>query len=123
MKTIFSVLFALTIATGASAQVPLLNSYPSAGATIFLDFDGQYVTGSSWNWSGPITAQPAAFTTDGITEIFNRVSEDYRIFNVNITTDSTVFAAAPKFQRMRVIITPTYQWYGGGVGGVAFVGS
>ncbi len=123
MKTIFSVLFAISIAAGAKAQVPLLNSYPSARATIFLDFDGQYVTGSSWNWSGPITAQPSGFSADGITEIFNRVSEDYRIFNLNITTDSTVYAAAPKFQRMRVIITPTYQWYGGGVGGVAFVGS
>jgi hypothetical protein len=123
MKTIFSVLFALTIATGASAQVPLLNSYPSARATIFLDFDGQYVTGSSWNWSGPITAQPSGFSNDGITEIFNRVSEDYRIFNINITTDSTVYAAAPRYQRVRVIITPTYQWYGGGVGGIAYVGS
>jgi hypothetical protein len=123
MKAILSVLFALTIATGASAQVPLLNSYPSARATIFLDFDGQYVTGTSWNWSGPILAQPSGFKADGITEIFNRVSEDYRIFNINVTTDSTVYAAAPARQRTRVIITPTYQWYGGGAGGIAFVGS
>lgn len=123
MKTILSVLFALTIAAGASAQVPLLNSYPSARATIFLDFDGQYVSGTSWNWSGPITAQPSGISTDGITEIFNRVSEDYRIFNINITTDSTVYAAAPVRQRVRVIVTPTYQWYGSGVGGIAFVGS
>lgn len=123
MKTIFSVLFALCITAGVNAQVPLLNSYPSARATIFLDFDGQYVTGTAWNWNGPITAQPSGFNTDGIIEIFNRVSEDYRIFNINITTDSTVYAAAPIKQRTRVIITPSYQWYGGGVGGVAFVGS
>ncbi len=56
-------------------------------------------------------------------EIFNRVSEDYRIFNINITTDSTVYAAAPSRQRIRVIIAPTYQWYGGGVGGISCVGS
>ncbi|MCS3799974.1 T9SS type A sorting domain-containing protein [Niastella sp. OAS944] len=123
MKTIFSVLFALCIAAGANAQVPLLNSYPTARATIFLDFDGQYVTGTAWNWNGAINAQPSGFNTDGMIEIFNRVSEDYRIFNINITTDSTVYAAAPIKQRTRVIITPTYQWYGGGVGGVAFVGS
>jgi hypothetical protein len=123
MKTILSVLFALSIAAGATAQVPLLNSYPSARATIFLDFDGQYVSGTSWNWSGAINAQSSGFTSDGITEIFNRVSEDYRIFNLNITTDSTVFASAPARQRIRVIITPTYQWYGSGSGGIAFVGS
>ena len=122
MKTIFSVLFALTIATGTNAQVPLLNSFPSAKATIFLDFDGQYVTGTSWNYSGPINAQPSGFSDDAMTQIFNRVSEDYRIFNINITTDSTVYAAAPIKQRTRVIITPTYQWYGA-VGGIAFVGS
>jgi hypothetical protein len=122
MKTIYSALFALTIATGINAQVPLLNSFPSARATIFLDFDGQYVTGTSWNWSGPINAQPSGFTVDGMTEIFNRVSEDYRIFNINITTDSTVYATAPAKQRTRVIITPTSSWYGN-VGGIAFVGS
>jgi len=123
MKTILSVLFAITIAAGANAQMPLLNSYPSARATIFLDFDGHYVTGTSWNWSGPITAQPSGFSANDITEIFNRVSEDYRIFNVNITTDSTVYDAAPVKQRTRVIITPTYQWYGNSNGGLAIVGS
>lgn len=122
MKTILSALFGLSVATGVSAQVPLFNSYPSARATIYLDFDGQYVTGTSWNWSGPINAQPSGLTTDGITEVFNRVAEDYRIFNVNITTDSTVYKAAPARQRMRIIVTPTYQWYGA-AGGVSFVGS
>src|SRR5690349_23783094 len=112
MKTIFTVLLGLAIATGVNAQVPLLNSYPSARATIFLDFDGQYVTGTSWNWSGPITAQTSGFSSSAINEMFNRVAEDYRIFNVNITTDSTVYAAAPQYQRIRIIITPTYQWYG-----------
>ncbi|WP_207512329.1 T9SS type A sorting domain-containing protein [Longitalea luteola] len=122
MKTIFTVLFGLAVASSLQAQVPILNSYPSARATIYLDFDGQYVTGTSWNWGGPINAQPSGFTTTSMTEIFNRVAEDYRIFNVNITTDSTVYAAAPLKQRMRVIITPTYQWYGS-AGGVAMVGS
>ena len=122
MKTILSVLLGLSVAIGATAQVPLLNSFPSARATIFLDFDGQYVTGTSWNWSGPIDAQPSGFTVDAMTQMFNRVAEDYRIFNINITTDSTVFIAAPANQRMRVIVTPTYQWYGS-AGGIAFVGS
>lgn len=105
-----------------NAQVPNLNSYPSAKATIYIDFDGQYVEGTSWNWSGPINAQPSMLSAGAITEIFNRVAEDYRIFNINITTDSTVYWAAPATQRIRVIVTPSYDWYGL-AGGVSFVGS
>lgn len=99
-----------------------LSSLPSAKATIFLDFDGETVAGTAWNSNGPIYCAPSGMTDDQITEIFNRVAEDYRPFNVNITTDSTVFLAAPLAQRIRVIITPTNDWYQG-VGGVAFTGS
>ena len=127
IKTIYLHLVLLTAlllaAVGIKAQVPKLNSYPSATATIFLDFDGQTVTGTLWNWGGPIMAQPSGFSNSAITEIFNRVSEDYRPFNINITTDSTVYFAAPIKQRTRVIITPTYSWYSSSAGGVAFVGS
>jgi hypothetical protein len=65
---------------------------------------------------------PAGLTDTQITEIFNRVSEDYRPFNIDITTDSTVFLAAPFTQRMRIIITPTSGWYQN-VGGVSYTGS
>lgn len=106
----------------SQAQVPLLSSYSSASATVYLDFDGQSVVGSLWNWSGPIDAQPAALTPEAITEIFNRVAEDFRPFNLNVTTDSTHYWNAPVFQRIRIIITPTYQWYRA-AGGVAFVNS
>lgn len=122
MKAIISVLFGLSVATGVLAQIPLLNSYPSARATVFLDFDGQYVSGTSWNWAGDIDAQPSGLSTAQIIEAFNRVAEDYRVFNINITTDSTVYFAAPINQRTRVIITPTYAWYGK-VGGISWVGS
>ena len=40
MKTIFTVLCGLAMATGVKAQTPLLNSYPAARATIYIDFDG-----------------------------------------------------------------------------------
>src|SRR5215831_16782325 len=87
-----------TLAT--TAQVPVYSSYPSASAVIFLDFDGQTVNGTSWNISGPIVCGPANLTNDQITEVFNRVSEDYRPFDVNITTDSTKYFAAPANKRM-----------------------
>lgn len=119
--TLFTVL--LLTAAGIKAQVPKLNSYPEAAATIYLDFDGETVTGTAWNWGGPIVAQPSGFSNTAITEIFNRVAEDYRPFNINITTDPAVYAAAPIRQRTRVIITTTHQWYGTSAGGIAFLGS
>lgn len=119
-----SVLVALAF-TGAirtQAQVPILNSYPSATAVVFLDFDGHTVSGTSWNYSGPIYCGASGLTDVQITTVFNRVAEDYRPFNVNITTDSTKYFAAPANRRMRVILTVNYEWYGS-AGGVAFVGS
>lgn len=125
MKTYFKSVFlalALISATIANAQVPKLNSYPSAAATIFLDFDGHTVNGTSWNTSGPIYCGGSGLTDAQINEIFNRVAEDYRPFNLNITTDSAKFLAAPAAQRTRVIITVSSSWYGS-AGGVSFVGS
>lgn len=108
----------------SSAQVPVLSSYPAASAVIFLDFDGHTVDGTSWNWSGsPVVCGTSGLNTGGITEIFNRVAEDFRPFNINITTDSTKFMAAPADQRMRVIITTSSSWYGSTAGGVAFISS
>src|SRR5688572_2455457 len=112
MKTLFSILLVALISVKAHTQLPALSSYPGSPATIFLDFDGDYVAGTPWNWSGPIDAQPAGLSAGEITEIYKRVAEDFGIFNLNVTTDSTVFLAAPQTARIRVIITPTSSWYG-----------
>ncbi len=101
---------------------PQLSSYPSAAAVIYLDFDGQTISGSIWNSGNRLVCAPAPMSDLQITEVFNRVAEDYRPFEINITTDSTVFLAAPLTLRMRVIVTPTSAWYPG-VGGVSFLGS
>jgi len=105
-----------------TAQVPILNSYPSASATIFLDFDGHTVSGTSWNWNGNIYCAGAGLSSAQITEVFNRVAEDYRPFKINVTTDSTKYLAAPANRRMRVILTVTSDWFGSS-GGVAYVNS
>lgn len=113
-----------TLLTSITAiGLPKLSSYPSAQATIFLDFDGQYVVSTSWNGGQPINCAASGMTDAQITEAFNRVAEDYRPFNVNITTDSTVFLAAPLIRRVRIIITPTSSWYPSGVGGISWTGS
>ncbi len=117
-----ALVFAGAVTARAQTQVPLLNSYPSASAVVFLDFDGQTVANTSWNLNGPIYCAPAGMDSAQITTVFNRVSEDYRPFNINITTDSTKYFAAPANRRMRVILTTTWEWYGQS-GGVAFIGS
>ena len=125
MKNLIQPCLALLLLAGsfsASSQVPILNSYPSAGPTIFLDFDGHTVSGTSWNTSGPIFCGASGLSDAQITEVFNRVAEDYRPFTVNVTTDSTVYLSAPWNKRMRVIITVTSSWYGS-AGGVAFINS
>lgn len=123
MKKSITLLILFTAFTSLSLlALPKLSSLPTAQATIFLDFDGHYVTSSIWNGGNPLNCAPSGMNDTQITEIFNRVSEDYRPFNVNITTDSTVFLAAPLAQRIRIIVTTTSAWYQG-VGGVAFVGS
>lgn len=121
MKKYLPLIVFLFLSLSALSQ-PKLNSYPQAPATIFLDFDGQFVEATSWNGGASFYCAPSGLSEVQITEIFHRVSEDYRPFNVNVTTDSTVFLAAPLNQRIRVIITPTSSWYPG-VGGVAFTRS
>lgn len=125
MKTLFrSVLIMLLFISTltANAQYPKLNSYPSASAVIFLDFDGQTVSGTSWNYNGPIVCGASGLDSAQITTVFNRVAEDYRPFNINITTDSTKYLAAPLTKRMRLILTVTSDWYGS-AGGVAYINS
>lgn len=104
-------------------SLPSLNSYTSAGAVIYLDFDGQSVSGTSWNVNGDFTCNSSGLNTTQITEVFNRVSEDFRPFNVNVTTSETKFNQAPANKRIRIIITTSHQWYGTGAGGVAFINS
>ncbi|RYY15151.1 MAG: T9SS type A sorting domain-containing protein [Chitinophagaceae bacterium] len=106
----------------AATATPRLSSLQNAEATIYFDFDGHTVNHPFWNGGMTLNCAPSGLTDEQIYEIFNRVSEDYRPFNINITTDSTVFLNAPLNMRSRVIVTPTSGWYPG-VGGVAFIGS
>ena len=73
----------VSAANKAQAQVPYgLNSYPTASATIFLDFDGQTVNSPYWNGGTPFVCTAAALTNAQMVRIFNQVSEDFRPFNL-----------------------------------------
>lgn len=125
MKNFYQLLLSAMLMTASSAvfsQTPAHSSYPAANAVIYLDFDGHYLTGTSWNGNGPITLGASNLNNTQITEVFNRIAEDYRPFNINVTTDSTKYWSAPANMRMRVLFTITSSWYGS-AGGVAYVGS
>jgi hypothetical protein len=122
-----------------------LHSNPGALRTIFLDFDGGPVAGTSWNanYAIPTTSQPA-FDLDGnpgswsqaeidtIQSAFQRVAEDFRPFNVDVTTEDpgadalNRSSAADSQYGTRVLITPSTdaatKICGNACGGVAYVG-
>lgn len=108
-------------------NVPDLNSLPEARAVIYLDMDGQVVTGTPWNQligGGPIDARGVQTFLNPIEmkEIWQRVAEDFSPFQVNVTTNEAVYLAATPTRRIRCIITPDSKWYGS-AGGVAYLGS
>ena len=125
MKKLFTSLICtvLVLVSFNAFSVPKLSSYPAATATIFIDFDGHYVQSTLWNGGNPINCAASGMTDPQIIEAFKRVAEDFRPFDINITTDSTVFLAAPLNMRMRIIVTITSGWYAAGYSGVAFSGS
>jgi hypothetical protein len=122
-KIIFLLAFTVSRLSPSFAQTPALNSLPGASAVLFLDFDGHTVSNTSWNYDGPIICGASGLNNQQVTEIFSRVAEDYRPFDVNVTTDSTRYLQAPFNKRMRAVVTVSWEWYGAPAGGVAFTGS
>jgi hypothetical protein len=93
------------------------------GAVILLDFDGEIISGTSWTFPEGTNFAPANLTASDITEIVNRVSNDFSPFNVTVTTDNAVYNAANAVKRTRIMITESYEWFGNSMGGISFVGS
>jgi hypothetical protein len=87
-------------------------------ATIYIDFDGQSIRGSSWNWEGPFQVSAARLDDPSISAIVAQVSEDFRPFKLTVTTDSVIYFRAPRNKRIRVIVTPDFQWYQPAAGAV-----
>ena len=104
-----------------------LESYPNAPAVVYLDFDGHLVTDSWWtnryNNGKFINCTPANLTDAQMYEIWEVVSEDFRPFNINITTDPTVFDKVVTTKRQRVVITRTGDWQTLSSTGIARIGA
>ena len=126
MKNLYKTVLLIIALSGtiiSKSQVTDLNSYPSASNVILLDFNGHTVSGTMWNVNGAFTCNSSGLNDAAITEVFNRVAEDYRPFYINVTTNETNYNLAPYNKRMRVVVTTSNEWYGSGAGGVAYINS
>jgi Secretion system C-terminal sorting domain/Metallo-peptidase family M12B Reprolysin-like len=100
-----------------------LQSLPGAAGCVMLDFDGYNMpAGNLWNGGNAINAAGSGMSDAAIQQHWEIVAEDYRPFNINITTNEAVFNSYPKNRRMRVVITTT-KTAAPGSGGVAYIGS
>jgi hypothetical protein len=100
-----------------------LQSLPGAAGCLMLDFDGYFMpAGNLWNNGNAINAAPSGMSDADVQQSWEVTSEDYRPFNVNVTTNEAVFNSYPKNRRMRIVITTT-STAAPGSGGVAYLGS
>ncbi|ONI73056.1 hypothetical protein ALI144C_44710 [Actinosynnema sp. ALI-1.44] len=126
------------LAVPPGVDVFKLHSRTGSKRTIYLDFTGHSVEGTAWNGGARIDAP--AFDADGnpssfndaertkIYEAFLSVSEDYRSFDVDITTEEpsddklTRSGDADEVYGTRAVITPK-DVTNCGCGGQAYIGT
>ena len=123
IRPISMIFFCCTLFLQAKTQTDFLNSDPMAKAVAYLDFTGGTVRGSIWNTdSSDIVAKPATLDPASVKIIHATVAGYFKLFNLNISTDPSVYLRAPVYQRIRIIITPDGSWYGN-TAGVTMTGS
>jgi hypothetical protein len=116
-----------------------LDSRPMSGRVLYLDFDGHTANDPAWGGAGfPSQIVSAPFDTDGISgfslaeqatifEVWQRVVEDYRPFDVNVTTrDPGVeglrrTSVSDTAYGQRMVVTPSNFTNQSGVIGIALL--
>ncbi|MCB9448557.1 MAG: PKD domain-containing protein [Flavobacteriales bacterium] len=104
------------------SSIPQLESLPGAKAVLYLDFDGETVSGSRWNNGNTIYATARNYSDSKIQTIFDVVSDDYAPWTINVTTIRSKYDNASTNSRMMAIFTATDD-AASGAGGVAYLGS
>lgn len=102
--------------------VPVLRSRANAKGVLYLDFDGAVVTDPFWASGATINALPSGLSNEKISDIWKVMAEDFRPFDVNVTTVESDYNNGKIGSRMRCIFTPTTDAMPGS-GGVAYLGS
>jgi len=128
------------------SQTFLLHSRPGSNRVIYLDFNGHNVSGTAWN-NDPSLGTPSSFyaepfSIDGSTaftdaeqdiiqSVWQRMSEDFAVFDVDVTTADPGQAAIDRTSPSdlvfgtRAVITNTHTIYDscGGCGGIGYNGA
>jgi hypothetical protein len=99
-----------------------LSSDPASSYVLYMDFDGERMSHPWWTGSAIIECEPheRAFDEGFVTRVWQRVSEDFAGFDLNVTTDRRVYDMAAIERRVLVIVTPT-NLVAPGAGGVAYL--
>lgn len=86
--------------------VPIINpDNPTALPVIYLDFDGDTVKNTSWNYQNEIICAPASLDSTGVRLVTENVIEDFSPWHVTVTTSEAVFNATPVNKRQKIILT------------------
>jgi len=113
--------------TSNRATVVSLQSFPGARGCVLLDFDGYSMPGGKgWNNGNPYNAPSSGIENDAaqVQAFWELVSEDFRPFSMNVTTDENVFNSYPTTMRMRCVVSPgSGSTIAPGAGGVAYLTS
>ena len=119
-------------------SIPQLASRPESSSILYLDFNGNTYTGSSWKNNvnpgepivTPVYSRDNDFTTftttelEDIEEVWKRVSENFRPWDINVTTIDPGDDVMKQSRKQRVCIGGSCRdWYkkpeDSGAGGVA----
>jgi sugar lactone lactonase YvrE len=139
-----------TVATPLSESPPqafTLHSRPGSKRVIHLDFDGHTVADTVWNGLPGFVRNRPAFDLDGnpavfsvaernvIIEVWQRVSEDFAPFDIDVTTEHTPLSliertgSGDQYYGTRALIGPSvppngqsYDPVCGGCAGIAYLG-
>jgi hypothetical protein len=121
----------------STEQTFRLHSRKGAGRVIYLDFDGHDASGTSWGADAiarpfDIDSNPYTFNAterDRIVYVWQRVAEDYAMYDIDVTTEDPGSAGLIKSGTsdtnfgIRVAIGgSSADWYGN-AGGVAYLNS
>ncbi|RAK69328.1 carbohydrate-binding protein [Hymenobacter edaphi] len=111
--------------TAQRVSVVSLQSLPGARGCVMLDVDGYNLpAGTGWNNGNAYNAPSANMTDANVQAMWELVSEDFRPFSMNVTTDEAVFNTYPKNMRMRCVVSPgAGSTIAPGAGGVAYLTS
>ncbi len=94
----------------AATSIPQLQSLPGATGVLYLDFDGEYVSGGGW---GTIDAQTTNYTEADMRKVWYIMAEDFIPYNINVTTERSVYDSASANSRQMVIFNVTFPQQGG----------